>query len=179
MLYFIRKTESNLGDKMNEIFHRTSIRKYRDKPIEEEKLELILRAAMAAPSAKNQQPWEFYLITDRETIVKLSKCSPYAAFTANAGAMIVACYRVDCAVPEYAQIDLSIATENMLLEIDSLGLGACWIGTCPIEERMTAVEKALDIPDALRAFSLIGIGYPAEEKKQQDRLDKSRIHYVK
>ncbi len=164
---------------MNEIFHRTSIRKYQDRPVEDEKLELILKAAMAAPSAKNQQPWEFYVITDREKIVELSQCSPYAAFTANAGAMIVACYRKECAVPEYAQIDLSIATENMLLEIDSLGLGACWIGTCPIEERMTAVEKALDIPPTLRAFSLVGIGYPAEERVQQDRFDKSRIHYVK
>lgn len=164
---------------MNEIFHRTSIRKYQDRPVEDEKLELILKAAMAAPSAKNQQPWEFYVITDREKIVELSKCSPYAAFTANAGAMIVACYRKECAVPEYAQIDLSIATENILLEVDSLGLGACWIGTCPQEERMTAVEKALDIPPTLRAFSLVGIGYPAEEKKQQDRFDKSRIHFVK
>lgn len=165
--------------KMNEIFHRTSIRKYQDRPVEDEKLELILRAAMAAPSAKNQQPWEFYVVTDREKIVELSKTSPYAAFTDKAGAMIVACYRKECAVPEYAQIDLSIATENILLEVDSLGLGACWIGTCPQEERMTAVEKVLDIPENLRAFSIVAIGYPAEERIQQDRYDKSRIHFVK
>ena len=163
---------------MNEIFHRTSVRKYLNKPIEKEKLELILKAAMAAPSAKNQQPWEFYLVTDREKIVELSKTSPYAAFTKDAAAMVVPCYKVNCAVPEYAQIDLSIATTNILLEVDSLGLGACWIGTCPQEERMSAVEKALDIPKELRAFSIVAIGYPAEEKKQQDRFDKSRIHYV-
>jgi nitroreductase len=164
---------------MKEIFERVSIRKYTDQPVEDEKILAILRAAMAAPSAGNQQPWEFYVVTDREKIVELSKTSPYAAFTANAGAMIVACYRKECAVPEYAQIDLSIATENILLEVDSLGLGACWIGTCPIEERMTAVEKVLDIPENLRAFSIVAIGYPAEERIQQDRYDKSRIHFVK
>ncbi|MBE6834617.1 MAG: nitroreductase family protein [Ruminococcaceae bacterium] len=164
---------------MNEIFHRRSIRKYQDRPVEKEKLEMLLRAAMAAPSAKNQQPWEFYLVTDKEKIVQLSKTSPYASFTDKAAAMIVPCFKKDCMIPEYAQIDLSIATENILLEADSLGLGACWIGTCPQEERMTAVEKVLDIPENLRAFSIVSIGYPAEERKQQDRFDKNRIHFIK
>ena len=163
---------------MNEIFHRTSIRKYLDKPVENEKLEMLLRAAMAAPSAKNQQPWEFYLVTDKQKIAELSTTSPYASFTKNAAAMIVPCFKTESAVPEYAQIDLSIATENILLEADSLGLGACWIGTAPQEERMTAVEKVLSIPKTLRAFAIVSIGYPAEERKQQDRFDESRIHTV-
>ena len=163
---------------MKEIFHRTSIRKYQQKPVEDEKLELILKAAMAAPSAKNGQPWEFYLVTDKKKIEELSKTSPYASFTKDAAAMIVPCYRKECAVPEYVQIDMSNATENILLAVDSLGLGACWIGTCPQEERMTAVEKALGIPSELRAFSIVSIGYPAEEKTQQDRFDKNRIHYI-
>lgn len=164
---------------MKEIFHRTSIRKYQDKPIEEEKLELLLKAAMAAPSAKNQQPWEFYMVTDRQKIAELSTTSPYAAFTKNAAAMIVPCYKKNCAVPEYATIDMSIATENILLAADSLGLGACWIGICPQEERMTAVENVLDIPSSLRAFCIVSIGYPDEERKQQDRFDKTRIHYIR
>jgi nitroreductase len=163
---------------MNEIFHRTSIRKYLDKEVENEKLQLLLKAAMAAPSAKNQQPWEFYIVTDKSVIAELSGTSPYASFTKDAAAMIVPCFRVNCSVPEYAQIDLSIATENILLEADSLGLGACWIGTAPQEERMTAVEKVLSIPPELRAFAIVSIGYPAEEKKQQDRFDVNRVHVV-
>ena len=163
---------------MDSIFHRTSIRKYLQKPVEEEKLELLLRAAMAAPSAKNQQPWEFYLVTDKDTIVALSQTSPYAGFTKDAAAMIVPCYKNDSAVPQYREIDLSIATENILLEADSLGLGACWIGTAPIKERMDAVEAVLNIPERLHAFSIVALGYPAEERKQQDRFDESRIHRV-
>ena len=63
---------------MDAIFHRTSVRKFLDKPVEKEKIEKILRAAMAAPSAKNQQPWEFYVVTDKEKLVELSKVSPYS-----------------------------------------------------------------------------------------------------
>ncbi len=163
---------------MDAVFHRTSIRKYTDRTIEAEKLEMLVRAAMAAPSAKNQQPWEFYIVTNKAKIEALSKTSPYASFVKDAAAAIVPCYRVDCKVPLYAQVDMSIATENILLEADSLGLGACWIGTAPQEERMTAVESVLGIPSSLRAFSIVSLGYPAEERTQQDRFDKERIHYV-
>ncbi len=79
---------------MNEIFHRTSIRKYLDKPVEDEKIETILQAAMAAPSAGNQQPWEFYVVKDKTTLEKLSKTSPYASCCTSAPLAFVACYRI-------------------------------------------------------------------------------------
>ena len=163
---------------MNEIFHRTSIRKYKDIPVEKEKLFQLLKAGMAAPSAKNQQPWEFYLVTDKKMIEALSKTSPYASFTSSAAAMIVPCYKTECLLPEFAQIDLSIATENILLEADSLSLGACWIGIAPIEDRMKEVERVLSIPSNLRAFCIVSIGYPAEERKQQDRFNENKIHII-
>ncbi len=109
---------------MNEIFHRTSVRKYQNKPVEDEKIEQMLRAAMAAPSAGNQQPWEFYVVKDKATLEKLSKTSPFATCTAAAPLAFVACYRVNCRMPEYAQIDLSACVENLLLEADALELGA-------------------------------------------------------
>lgn len=164
---------------MNEIFHRTSIRKYQDKPVELDKIELILKAAMAAPSAKNQQPWEFYVITNKEKLVELSGTSPYAGFVKNAPLAFVACYRTHCDVPQYAQIDMSASVENMLLEADSLGLGAVWIGIAPIEERMEAVRKVLDIPDSLQAFAIISCGYPEKVENQKDRFEKERIHYIR
>ena len=74
---------------MNEIFKRISVRKFEDRPVEQEKIEQILKAAMAAPSAGNQQPWEYYVVRDRETILALSKCSPYSGCAANAPAVIV------------------------------------------------------------------------------------------
>ena len=94
---------------MDSIFHRVSIRKYQDKPVEKEKTEAILRAAMQAPSAANQQPWEFYVVTDKEILKELSEASPYAKMVANAPVAIVSAYRKECLLPAYAEIELSIA----------------------------------------------------------------------
>jgi nitroreductase len=163
---------------MNNVFTRVSIRRYQDRPVEKEKTEAILRAAMQAPSAANQQPWEFYVVTSREKLEALSEVHPYAGMTRNAPAAIVSVYRKDCRIPAYAQIDLSIAMENLWLETDAQGLGGVWLGIAPIEERMKAVEEILDLPDTVRAFAVFPYGYPAEERKQQDRFDESRIHYV-
>ncbi|MBR5046614.1 MAG: nitroreductase family protein, partial [Eubacterium sp.] len=88
---------------MNELFTRISVRKYTDKSVEPEKINAILKAAMQAPSAGNQQPWEFYVVTDPDTIARLAKSSPYAGCTANAGTVIVPCYRIEgIYFPEYA-----------------------------------------------------------------------------
>ena len=163
---------------MNSVYHRVSIRKYQDKPIEEYKIEAILRAAMQAPSAGNQQPWEFYVVTDKEKMNALAHTSPYARVTGQAPIAIVPVYRRDCMLPMYAEIDLSIAMENMWLETDAQGLGGVWLGIAPLEDRMKAMEEVLDIPEHLRAFAIFPLGYPAEEREQQDRFDESRIHYV-
>jgi nitroreductase len=81
-------------------------------------------------------------------------------------------------MPEYAQIDTSIAVQNLLLEADELGLGAVWLGIAPLQERMDAVRNVMNLPDELEAFAIIPCGYPAEEKKQQDRFEEARIHYM-
>lgn len=164
---------------MNSIYHRVSIRRYQDRPVEEEKIKEVLRAAMQAPSAANQQPWEFYVVTDREIIQRLAKSNPNAIAAAKAPVVIVPVYRKQCFLPDFAEIDLSIAVENMWLETDTQGLGGVWLGIAPWEERMKAVEDILGIPEHLRAFALFPLGYPAEERPQQDRYDESRIHFVK
>ena len=163
---------------MTHLYTRVSIRTYQDRPVEKEKTEAMLRAAMQAPSAANQQPWEFYVVINKEKLKALSGVSPYAGMTKNAPAAIVSVYRKDCAIPAYAQIDLSIAMENLWLETDAQGLGGVWLGIAPQEERMKAVEEILDLPDTVRAFAIFPYGYPAEERKQQDRFDPERIHYV-
>lgn len=162
---------------MNEIFHRTSVRSYQDRQIEEEKTEKMLRAAMAAPSAGNQQPWEYYVVTDAVTLEKLAKTSPFAGSAASAPLAFVACYRLNCKMPEYAQIDMSASVENLLLEADALGLGAVWLGIAPLEERMEAVREVLQIPEDLAAFAIIPCGYPEMVRPQQDRYDSQRVHY--
>ena len=80
-------------------------------------------------------------------------------------------------MPEFAQIDLAIAMENLWLETDEQGLGGVWLGIAPIEDRMKDVEKIMDMPDKVRAFAIFPLGYPAESRAQQDRFDESRIHW--
>ena len=163
---------------MNSLYHRVSIRKYQDKPVEKEKITAILRAAMQAPSAGNQQPWEFYVVTDKKKLEALSKVHPYSGMVKDAPVAIVSAYRKECWMPAYAQIDLSIAMENLWLETDAQGLGGVWLGIAPLEDRMKDVEDIVGIPDTLRAFAVFPFGYPAEERTQQDRFDTSRIHWV-
>ncbi len=164
---------------MNAIYERVSIRKFTQQPVSNEMLTEIIRAGMAAPSACNQQPWEFYAVTDREMIQALSQISPYAACAANAPALIVPCYRTEGnRWQETVLLDLSAATENMLLEIASRGLGGVWLCAAPLQDRMEKAEKVLSLPPMLRAFAVIAVGYPAETRKQQDRFDAARIHFV-
>ncbi len=119
------------------------------------------------------------VVTNKELIEKLSQVTPYAGCAAGAPVVIVPAYYGKCSVPEYAQIDMSIAQENMWLETDALGLGGVWLGIAPIEERMKDVEKILGLPKELRAFSLFALGYPAQSRPQEDRFDTARIHYVR
>ena len=163
---------------MNAIFHRVSIRKYQEKEVEREKIVMMLRAAMAAPSACNQQPWEYYVVTNKEKIAELSQVSPYAGCAKDAPVVFVPCFRKELIAPSYADIDMSASVENLLLEADELGLGAVWMGISPMEERMEAVRKVIGIPENLSAFALVPCGYPAEERVQQDRYDEGRVHYL-
>ena len=163
---------------MNEIFKRVSVRKYQNRAVEPEKITRLLRAAMAAPSAANQQPWEFYVITNRDKIRALATCSPYAKCAAKAPTVIVPCWREQLPVPELALVDMAIATEHILLEITSQELGGVWLAVAPFEDRMRKVEAALGIGEDLHAFAMVALGYPAEDRPQQNRFDESRIRYV-
>ncbi len=166
---------------MNSIFRRTSIRKYKDTPVEPEKIEKILRAAMAAPSGVNQQPWKFFVVRNKQIIEKLGQSSPYAVCAAEAQAVIVPCIDLETLkYPELVVMDLSNATENMLLEITELGLGGVWLAVTPYEDRMQKVHEALGIKeeDKLQAFAMIPIGYPADNRPQPDRFDEKKIRYI-
>ena len=164
---------------MNEIFKRVSIRKYESREVEKEKIEKIHRAAMAAPSAGNQQPWEFYAVTDKEKIKALSECSQYSGCAAGAPVVIVPCQRTEGLwAPEIAQIDMSITTENILLEIVSQGLGGVWLAVAPLPDRIEKVAKVLGLGEEITPFAMVPLGYPAESREQQDRFDESRIHWA-
>jgi nitroreductase len=164
---------------MTSIDHRISVRKYKDRPVERNKIKEIIRAGMQAPSAGNQQPWEFYVVLDPEKIKALASASEYAGSAAGASVVIVPVYRkVGLTFPDFAQIDMSICQENMWLRADELGLGGVWLGIAPLKERMDYVRKVLDLPDTLEAFSLFPVGYPDESRPQENRFHEERIHWV-
>jgi nitroreductase len=164
---------------MNSIFHRTSVRSYKNDPVKSVDVEWMLRAAMAAPSACDQRPWEFYLVRDEKVIEELSRVSPYSGCAKGAPLVIVPCARREnLAAPAYADIDLAAACENILLEADSLGYGTVWLGIAPEEKRMADTAAILHLPDNLRPFALIPIGVPVKEQKQENRYDISRIHEI-
>jgi len=162
---------------MSAIFSRTSVRKYENKEVEGEKIDAILRAAMAAPSAANQQPWEFYVVKKKETMAALADCSPYGGCIKDAAMAIVPVYRKEMMMPEFADIDMAACTQNILLEVTELGLGAVWIGIAPLADRMENVRNVLKVPDHLTPYAIIPIGYPVAEADQKDRFDVTRVYF--
>ena len=162
---------------MNAIFTRTSTRQFESRPVESKYIIKILRAAMAAPSAMNQQPWEFYVTDDKDIISRLAQISLYAKPAANATVVIVPCWNTDTLkVPQMALIDMSLATENILLEAEELGLGAVMLGIAPDTERMNAVAKILKLPENFKAFTIIPVGWPLNKHPQEDRYEPAKIH---
>ena len=165
---------------MENIFVRRSIRKYKNIQIEKEKIEKLLHAAMQAPSAGNQQPWEFLILENKETLGKLSKISPYATMLKEAPlAIIVLSNTEKMRFPEYWQQDLGAATQNILLEAVELGLGSVWLGVAPLKEREDFIKEMFNLPNEVTPFNIIVLGYPSEgqENKFVDRYDEARVHF--
>ena len=165
---------------MKALFNRASVRSFDGRKVETEKIELLMRAAMAAPSACNQQPWEFVVVTEPEMLRRLSECSPYAGCLRQAPLGIAVCMRTeDLRAPDYAQIDASAATENILLEAVHLGLGAVWLGIAPGPDRMEAVRQVIGAPETIQPFGLVACGYPDKPVVPANRYDSARVHYEK
>jgi nitroreductase len=165
---------------MEEIFKRRSIRKYKDMEVEEEKIEKLLKAAAAAPSAGNEQPWHFVVIRDRDKLNHLAEVHPYAKMLKDAPLAVAVCGDLNKQRHEGFWVqDCAAATQNILLEAVALDLGAVWIGAYPNEKREKVVSKTLGVPENIKTVSLISIGYPAEEKGETDRLSDEIVHYDK
>lgn len=163
------------------IMTRTSIRDFQNKPVEEEKVESMLRAAMAAPTAVNKQPWRFIVIKEKKTLKAISENFNSMKMAEKAPLAIVVCgdlkATLDGEGTDYWVQDASAATENLLLAAHSLGLGAVWCGIYPIKQRVGQLKEMLDIPDGIIPLNVIPIGYPAENPEPKDKWNPSEIHY--
>lgn len=159
------------------ILTRRSIRKYINKDIPEEYYEIMLRAAMHAPSARNKQPWHFIIITNREILLKLAAVNTSWRMLEEAGTAIVVCGDLNLEDAESFIIqDCSAATQNILLAAHELGLGSVWLGVHPREDRLIPLKDILQIPENILPVSMISIGKPDESREQPDRYNVERIH---
>ena len=162
---------------VNAIFTRTSTRSFESRPVESKYIIKILRAAMSAPSATNQQPLEFYVTDDKDLISRLSTSSPYATPAKNAPVVIIPCWNTEnLREASMVEIDMAMSAQNILLEAEELGLGAVFLGIAPIPERMQAVAEILKLPENFKAFAIIPVGWPKTKHEQEDRYEPSRIH---
>ncbi|MBQ8604110.1 MAG: nitroreductase family protein [Oscillospiraceae bacterium] len=166
---------------MNSIFTRRSVRKYLDKAVEPEKIDRMLRAAMQAPSATNQQPWEFIVIDDRRTIDRLADFSPYAKMLPGAPLAVVILEKQDMRAPLFTEQDLGAAAQNMMLQLVEDGLGSVWMGVGRGTEREAFLTEMFALPETVKPFGVFAIGYPADENANKfvDRYEETRVHWNK
>ena len=167
------------GITVKELFNRRSIRKFKDLPVEKDKIDKLLRAAMQAPSALNQQPWEFIVVEDKTSLQKLSKAMPDAKPVSNSGLTLILAansetFRYE---PDW-ELDMSAAAQNILLEAVYLELGAVWMSISSVDTAIDYVREMYQLPAHIKPFAFIAIGYPENQKNQFiDRYHKEKVHY--
>lgn len=172
--------KQNKSDFLDIIHRRKSVRSFSGEDVSNQDITELLKAGMAAPSAVNFQPWEFLVVKEKSMLGRLGKALPYAKMLFKAGAGIVVCAESSKAyngMEEFAIIDASLATENILLAAEALGLGALWTALYPEEDRMKTVRDALHIPESIIPLNLVPVGHPTGEDRAKDKFKEEKIHW--
>ena len=165
--------------RIENLFARRSIRSYTDQKVDPQQVTMLLKAAMAAPSAGNRKPWHFVVVTDEAKRQELAQAHPYADMLLEASVAFVVCGEPALSFPdrpEYWIQDCAAATESLLLGAVGLGLGAVWCGVYPVPERVEAFRRILGVPERVVPFALVPVGYPAEAKEPRTQYDARRVH---
>jgi len=173
---------TNADDRLEFIFGRRSIRLYSPEAVSEAEVQKLLEAAMAAPSAAAKDPWRFVVVRNRQTLADIVAALPNGQMLAGAALGIAVCGELPAAHDQqlsYLLQDCSAAIENLLLAAHILGLGACWLGVHPREQRMNALKKILSLPPSVIPVACIAIGHPAETKQPRTRFNQDYVHSEK
>ena len=171
------------------IFSRKSVRSYTDQAVTDEQIETLLRAAMAAPTGMNVQPWRFVVVRDQA--VKDALAGPRGGMIAQAPVVIVVCgettmMRKPWGQPDAEPVeaenpfwyeDCAAATENLLVAAEAIGLGAVWTACYPMPDRMEPTIAALGLPDNVKPFAVVPVGYPAGDDQPKDKWKPENVHY--
>jgi nitroreductase len=163
-----------MDERLQIIFSRRSIRKYTDQPVSEADITSLLQAGMAAPSAANRKPWHLVVVTDKQTLGAIAAAPPYSRTLGDAALVIVVCG--DPSISDWWLQDCTLATENILIAVAALGLGAVFLGCYGKAEREQPIRQVLGIPEEIGLASVLSIGYPAEEKEARTQYDPARVH---
>jgi len=169
-----------MNPELNCLFSRRSIRAYQSKDVGEDLVRDILEAAMAAPSAVAKDPWSFVVVRNHDMLKKIAEALPNGKMLADAPIGIVVCGDLDRAHDgqlSYLLQDCSASIENLLLAVNILGLGACWLGVHPREERITHIRNLLNIPDGVIPIAAIAIGWSAKTKEPRTRYRDEAVHH--
>ena len=171
-----RPPEGNIPtqDAIQNLMSRKSVRNYLEKPVEEEKVQILLKAGMAAPTGKDVRPWEFVVVTERSLLDAMAEALPYAKMLKQAPLAIVVCG--DTTKSSYWYLDCSAATENILLAAEALQLGAVWTAAYPYEDRMAVVKREIRLPDHILPLCVVPVGYPAIPHSPKEKYDEMKIH---
>jgi nitroreductase len=160
------------------INNRKSVRDFiPNKPVSKEDIEKIVRAGMAAPSGKDIRPWEIVVVDNREILDAMAGKLPHAKMLEQSPLAIVVCG--DTSKSSYWYLDCSAVTENILLAIEALELGAVWTAAYPYEDRMNVVIENINLPEHILPLCVIPMGYPKGEQTVKDKYDETKIHYNK
>ncbi|MBS4764795.1 nitroreductase family protein [Alistipes sp. kh20] len=173
-------SSSNAGQAvLDAISARTSIRAYQDRPVGADTVELLLCAAMSAPSARNRQPWAFIVVDDKDLLRQLADSLPYAQSAAAAPMAVVVCGVLTesqgATNAGWWVQDAAAASENLLLAAHAVGLGAVWTGVYSYEDRVRAVRNVLGLPRHVVPLNVIPIGYPAENPAPKQKWDPAKV----
>lgn len=161
------------------IMTRVSVRQYTGQQVPNDTLDVLLKAAMAAPSAMNKQPWHFVVVKDQAKRDKLGEIlQGVGDKTKTAGAVVLVCgdkTRFIEEAPEYWVQDCSAATENLLLAVNAMGLGAVWCGVYPVQDRVNQVKSALGLDENIVPLNVVTIGYPNAIENPKDKWDIKKV----
>lgn len=162
------------------IMTRRSVRQYSGKPVTKAQITKLLKAAMNAPSARNQQAWQFVVITKREMLEAVTLVHPFAQMLKTASCAITVCgdLRAEQS-PGYWVQDCSAAIQNILLAAHAMGLGAVWLGVHPRRPRVKGVQKLLKLPAKVVPLGIVSLGYPVKRIKPATRFAPQKIHFEK
>ncbi|RPJ49749.1 MAG: nitroreductase family protein [Chloroflexi bacterium] len=164
-------------DALEALLTRRAVREYTSQPVSEEQIQTLLTAAMHAPSACNQQPWHFVVVTSREQLDAIAGIHPYAQMLKQAPLAVIVCADLSLETcPGNWAIDCAAAAENLLLAARALGLGSVWVGIHPVEARVKDISALLGLPSFAKPLCLTAVGYPKEPLPKVNRFKPERVH---